>query len=35
MDIYAQLNRFRHNHRLQVYLYDFMHVYPKKIPVED
>ena len=35
MDKYAQLKRFQHDLRLQVYIYDFMYVYPDTIPVED
>ena len=34
-DKYAQLNRFHLDFRLQVYMYDFMYVYPQKIPGED
>ena len=28
------MKRFHHERRLQVYMYDFMYVYPEKIPVE-
>ena len=35
MDKYAQLKRFSHNLRLQVYMYDFMYVDPDTIPAED
>ena len=31
---YAQLKRFHHERRLQVYMYDFMYVYPETIPEE-
>ena len=32
---YAQLKRFHHNFHLQVYMCDFMYVYPDTMPVED
>ena len=32
---YAQLNKFHRDRRLQVYMYDFMYVYPQTMPVED
>ena len=32
---YAQLKRFHHDHRLQVYMYDFMYVNPQTMQVED
>ena len=32
---YAQLERFHHDCRLQVYMYDFMDVDTKAIPAED
>ena len=35
MDKYAQLNRFHNNRQLQVYMYNFMYVYPEMIPVDD
>ena len=35
MDKYAQLKRFNPDRQLQIYMYDFMYVYPQKIPVED
>ena len=31
----AQLKRFHHNRRLQVYMYDFMYVDPDTMPVEE
>ena len=33
MNKYAQLKRFPHDHQLQVYMYDFMYVYPQTMPV--
>ena len=35
MDEYAQLKRFHHERQLQSYMYDFMYVDPKTMPVED
>ena len=35
MDKYAQLNSFHRDHRLQVYMYDFMYVDPETMSVED
>ena len=35
MYTYAQLNRFHHDLRIQVYMYDFMYIDPEIIPVED
>ena len=35
MDKYAQLKRFHHELRLQVYMYTFMYVDPETIPLED
>ena len=35
MDKYAQLKRFYHDRRLQVYMYAFMHVDYEKMSVED
>ena len=35
MDKYAQLNRFHHDHQLQVYIYDFIYVDTETIPVKD
>ena len=35
MDKYAQLKRFFHDLRIQFYMYDFMYVDPKTMPVED
>ena len=35
MDKYAQLKTFHHDRQLQVYMYDFMYVDTKTIPVED
>ena len=35
MDKYAQLKKFHHDWRLQVYMYTFMYVDPKTTPVED
>ena len=32
---YAQLKRFYHDCRIQIYMYDFMYVDPQTIPVED
>ena len=32
---YAQTNRFHHDHRHQVYTYEFMYVYPESIPEEN
>ena len=32
---YAQLESFHHDHRLQVYMYAFMYVYHKTMPVGD
>ena len=33
MDKYAQMKRFRHDQRLQVYMYDFIYVDPETMPV--
>ena len=35
MDKYAQLERFNHDLRLKVCIYDFMYVDTETIPVED
>ena len=35
MDRYTQLKRFHHERRLQVYMYDFMYIGPRKMQVED
>ena len=35
MDKYAQLNMFHYDHRLQVYIYDFIYVDPETMPAED
>ena len=35
MDKYAQLKRFHHERRLQVYIYDFMYVDTKTMPVDE
>ena len=35
MDKYAQLKRFHHNSRLQVYMYTFTYVDPETILEED
>ena len=35
MDKYAQLKRFYRDHRLQVYMYNFVYVDPQKMPVGD
>ena len=35
MDKYAQLKRFHHDHRLQVYMYANIYVDTETIPVED
>ena len=35
MGKYAQLKKFHHDWRLQVYMYTFMYVDPKTTPVED
>ena len=35
MDKYAQMKRFHHDLRLQVYMYDFMYVDTKTMPAED
>ena len=35
MDKYAQLKRFHNDSRIQVYMYAFIYVDPKTIPVED
>ena len=35
MDKYAQLKRFNHDQRLQVYMYAFMYVDTQTVPVED
>ena len=35
MNKYAQLKRFHHNRRLQVYIYDFMYVDLEPMPVEE
>ena len=34
MDKYAQLKRFPHDFRLQVYMYAFLYVDPETMPVE-
>ena len=34
MDKYAQLKRFHHDCRIQVYMYAFMYVDPEKMSVE-
>ena len=33
MDKYAQLKKFHHDRRVQVYMYAFMYVYPDTIPL--
>ena len=35
IDKYALMKRFNHDHQLEVYMYDFMCVYPETIPMED
>ena len=35
MDKYAEQKKFHHDHQLQVYMYAFMYVDPKTIPVEE
>ena len=35
VDKYANLNRFHHDYRIQVYMYDFMYVDPDTMPVEE
>ena len=34
MDKYAQLNTFDHDHKLQVYIYAFVYVDPRTMPVK-
>ena len=35
MDIYAQLSRIHHDHKLQIFMYDFMYVDRNTMPQED
>ena len=35
MHKYSQLKKFNHDRQLQVYMYNFMYVFPQKMPVED